>query len=144
MSRIGFVIDDVTKDCVNVPDGVEKVFQIYAYDSGHIAQNYGDSYELLLCRTWCHAPGVDDSAQIEAIDDYALKVSYDSNPVFDRWVYKVRELPVIERGKTPTGPCRTKLYKVPRKRECGESRKDYHTACLDWALMLDAENPVVC
>ena len=41
------------------------------------------------------------------------------------------------------GNCRSLLLKPPRKREKGETRKQYHDALIEYAMDLDRENPII-
>lgn len=135
MSRFGYVFLDVTRDVVGIPPGVERVFQVFAYDSGDICSFYGSRYDLRLCRTVCVGGG-------ESAYEYADILTCLDQQWRDMRVDEVRALPVIEFGQTPTGNCRSRLYKVPRKREYGESRHDYHTAIIEFALDCDQANPL--
>lgn len=150
MSRLAYYIEDATNDCADIPIGVSKVFLIYAYDTGDIFPFYGDQYAAYLCRVFC----VFDSGGFETmlkmdlfydvIQEYEERLRLDYAYVCEVRVDEVRALPVLERGKTPTGPCRSKPIKPPRKREKGETREAYHEALIEYAMELDRTNPIVC
>jgi len=150
MSRIGFVVEDVTKDCANIPACVTKVFQVRAYDSGDAYVDYGNRYDAWLCRTVCFYDREGIESELtrayleEMIQAYEDSVSESSEMVEAIRVDETRALPILERGKTPTETCRIVLLKAPRRKERGESKQEYHMALIEYALELDRVSPVVC